>query len=207
MAIKGKLHTDHVICKHCRREYRAITVLHLRRIHDYDGEHPVEDYKQRFRLRRACCGETRKKMSEAKESFWDQRGQHWTDVKVADEIRRMHRAGRSLRRGQVPVNVYEAGRRLFGTWEAAVTHAGFVYEEASGVRRWDQDTVIAAIKKLAERGSPLSSSYVLEHHPALFSAAIKRFGRSWGAALRAAGFDPGEHQTPRGTWNRQLAED
>jgi hypothetical protein len=51
------------------------------------------------------------------------------------------------------------------------------------------------------------SCYIKLHHPALYSAAIKRFAGSWGAALRAAGFDPNEHKMPRGKWDRQRAEE
>src|SRR5262245_26539397 len=69
---------DHVRCKLCDRKFRAITYLHLRNIHDYDGDHPVNDYKREFRLQTATCAVSRKKISEKKEEFWARRGQHWT---------------------------------------------------------------------------------------------------------------------------------
>jgi hypothetical protein len=116
MAAKRRLRSDHVICKHCRRDFGAITVLHLRNIHGYDGDHPINDYKQEFRLQSATCGEARKKISEAKETFWARRGQHWTRGTLIAEIQRLHRAGR-LPCKRVPVRVYMAGRRLFGSWQ------------------------------------------------------------------------------------------
>ncbi len=206
MAAERRQLADHITCKHCRKEFRAITVLHLRNIHDYDGEHPIEDYKRRFRLQCATCAESRKKISEAKEDFWAKRGQHWTSDTLLAEIRRVHRAGRSLRRLQIPVRLYEAGRRYFGTWQAAVEKAGLDFEDATGVHRWTPEKVVEAIKELAERGVPLSAAHVEEHHPTLFNAAVRLFPRSWAKALQAAGFDSSEHKTPRGRWDRQRAE-
>ena len=200
-------HPDYVTCKHCRKDYRAITVRHLRNIHGYDGDHPINDYKRRFRLQSATCAESRKKISEAKEDFWAKRGQHWTQATLIAEIRRIHRAGRSLRRRRVPVRVYETGRRFFGTWQGAIEKAGLVYEEATGIRHWTPEKVVEAINELAGRGVPLTASYVEEHHGTLFNAAVKHFPRSWAKALQAAGFDPDEHKTPRGRWNRQRAAD
>jgi hypothetical protein len=206
MALKHHQPSDHVTCKHCRKDFRAITVLHLRNIHSYDGDHPINDYKHKFSLQSATCGESRKKISVAKEDFWAKRGQHWTSAAVLSEIRRVHRAGRNLRRKGIPVRLYEAARRFFGTWETALQKAGLNYEAATGVRRWTPEKIVAAIRELAERGVPLSASYVEDHDPTLFNAAVKQFPRSWAKALRAAGFDPDEHKTSRGRWNRQGAE-
>jgi hypothetical protein len=98
-----------------------------------------------------------------------------------------------------------AGRRLFGSWQAALEKAGLDYEEATGVRHWTPRKVVESIKELAERRVPLSATYIQKHHPTLFNVAIKRFPRSWAKALQAAGFDPAEHKIPRGWWNRQRA--
>ncbi|MBM4069904.1 MAG: hypothetical protein FJ271_13270 [Planctomycetes bacterium] len=207
MARKPKQHPDYVTCKHCRRDFRAITVWHLRRIHEYDGDHPIEDYKRLFRLQTASCREVRKKISEAKEIFWARRGQHWTPARLIAEIRRTHRAGRSLKKEQVPVRLYEAGRRYFGSWQKAVEKAGLDFEKATGVFHWTRDRVVQAIQRLAQRGVPLSATYVAAHEPKLFNVAVKRFPRSWAKALRAAGFNPDEHKMPRGRWSRENAEE
>lgn len=195
MALKRRQISDHVTCKHCRKDYRAITVLHLRNIHGYEGEHPINDYKRTFRLKSATCVESRKKISVAKEGFWAKRGQHWTTDTLLAEIRK-----------RIPVRLYEAGRRFFGTWQEAVQKAGLNYEEATGIQRWTPAKVVEAIRKLSERGVPLSASYVERRYQMLFNVAVRQFPRSWRKALRAAGLDPEEHKTPRGKWNRQGAE-
>lgn len=198
---------DYVTCKHCRKEFKAITFLHLRNIHGYDGDHPILDYKDRFRLRTSMCPESRRKISAAKDTYWARQGRHWTPRKVVAEIRRIHRAGESLSCKDVPVRLYEAGRRLYGSWEQALAAAGLDYEEATGVRRWDRARVVAEILKLVAQGVPIHASHVEQHFPSLFNAAIKQFPRSWAKALRAAGLDPDEHKMPRGCWTRAKAED
>jgi hypothetical protein len=196
-----------VTCRHCRKDYRAITVLHLRRIHGYEGDHPVLDYKRRFRLKTAMCSESRQKIGEAKEVFWARQGRHWVRRKVIAEIRRLHRAGESLRGKSVPIRLYMAARRHFGTWEEAVKRAGLDYEDVTGVRRWNREKVIEEIRELADRGVSLSATDVQRRFPCLFTAAVKRFPYSWSKALRAAGLDPAAHKMPRGRWDATAAGD
>jgi hypothetical protein len=196
----------HVTCRLCRKEFKAITFRHLRNVHGYEGDHPILDYKDRFRLRTAMCLESRQKISAAKDTFWARQGQHWTPRKVVAEIRRLRRAGKRLSCKDVPVRLYEAARRLFGSWEQALAAARLDYEEATGTRRWDRAKVVAEIKKLAARNAPLHASHVEGHFPQLFHAATRQFPRSWARALRAAGLDPEEHRMPRGRWTRAKAE-
>jgi hypothetical protein len=207
LTIMPRQPSSFVVCRHCHQEFLAITVCHLRRIHDYDGEHPIEDYKRTFRLKFASCAESRRKIGAAKDAYWARTGQHWTDRKLLSEIHRRHRSGQSLRGKNVPDRIYLAGRRLFGTWRAAVERAGLNYEEVTGIFRWTRTKIVKAIRELAARNVPLSATYVRAHHGTLFNAAVKAFARSWGKALRAAGFDPDEHKVPRSGWNRQRAED
>jgi hypothetical protein len=111
MARKPRQPAAYVTCQHCGRKFRAITVFHLRKIHGYEDDHPVLEYKSEFNLSFAMSPDSRKKISEAKEDFWAERGQHWTPEDVVTEIQRIHRAGGCLRRNNVPVKLYEVGRR------------------------------------------------------------------------------------------------
>ena len=197
--------SDQVICKHCGKAYRGISPSHLRSKHDYEGEHPVLEYKQRFQLAVALSPVSRKKISAAKEDFWNRRGQHWTRELVRKEIRGIHAAGKSLAPGRVKVRLREAGRRLFGTWESAVQHAGFCYEDTSGVRHWSPDNIPQRIRDLAQLGVPLDSSNIQEDYPFLHGAAIRAFPFSWSKALEAAGFSPEEHRKNIGIWTREAA--
>src|SRR4029434_7937181 len=189
---------DSVTCKHCGQEFRAIAWLHLRRIHGYKGPHPIEKYKHRFRLQKAFSQASRRKMSESREIFWARRGQHWTRAKLIAEIRWRQRAGKRLNYKRVPVRLYEAARRFFGTWEAARERAGLNYVEATGDRRWNQNKVIEHIRALAKEGVPLHASHIERHYGFLHRAAVRYFPKSWQKALRAAGLDPAVHRMPRG---------
>jgi hypothetical protein len=207
MARKPRQPAAYVTCQHCGRKFRAITVFHLRKIHGYEDDHPVLEYKSEFNLSFAMSPNSRKKISEAKEDFWEERGQHWTPEDVVTEIQRIHRAGGCLRRNNVPVSLYEVGRRLFGTWRAAVEKAGLQYEEVSGVRRWNRRKVITRIQQLAADGFPLQATHIKQVYSHLHRAGVKLFPNSWRKALRAAGFDPDEHKMTRCRWDRQSAED
>mgnify|MGYP000145867590 CR=1 FL=1 len=103
------------------------------------------------------CKDSRTKISEAKEEFWEELGQHWTREDVVAEIRQCHRT-QGVRRKDVSVSLYLAGRRLFGSWKKAVEAAGFDYEAVTGVRRWTPEKVIRRVKQLAAEGVPLDST-------------------------------------------------
>jgi hypothetical protein len=196
----------YVICEHCGRKFAAITVLHLRNIHGYEGEHPILEYKARFGLRYACSDESRGKISDAKDMFWAERGQHWTEERLLAEIRRRYTTGESLRCKDIPDRLQLAARRLFESWQAAIEKAGISYEETAGEWRWSKEKVIDMIREMAGRGEPLGARYVRAHYPSLYTGGVKHFPSSWRNALVAAGFDPAEHKTPRGHWNNDRAE-
>jgi hypothetical protein len=122
----------------------------------------------------------------------------WTRTRVLAAIRRLHRKGRILRRKKVPLDLYDAGGRRFGSWKAAVEAAGLDYERATGLRRWTRDKVVAEIRKLAAEGAALQMGRVKRRHSALFAAAEKLISCSWAESLRAAGIDPALHTEPRG---------
>src|ERR1700682_6259416 len=107
MTRKRRRPSDHVTCKHCQKEFRAITTPHLRNIHGYDGDHPILDYKRKFHLQFALCKDSRERISEAKEVFWARRGQHWTPAKLLAAIRRARTLFQSLQKSRVPVRLYD----------------------------------------------------------------------------------------------------
>ena len=196
-----------VICRLCRKRFRVISHFHLRSVHKFEGDHPVLDYKEEFEVAYSMCRDTRKQMSESKQDFWDARGQHWTPDKVLAEIRRLHRAGKSLRGKSVPVPLLSIGRRLFGSWEKAIEAAGLTYEQVRGVRRWSREKVIEIIKRLAGLGFPIDATTIERQNYPLYRAATRHFPLSWAKALKAAGFNPAEHKKIRNIWDRQSAED
>jgi len=207
MARKPTPRSDHVVCQHCGKEFRAILYSHLRRKHGYDGDHPVIEYKRRFKIRNASCDETCRLIRNARINYWDDRDQHWTRKRVIAEIKQRNRLGESLRRNKVPTGLFDAGQRLFGSWRAALGKAGLDYDKIRLLRQWSPEKVIACVKKLAAENVPISSKHIKEHYPYLYSAGIKKFPRSWSKVLRAAGFDPEQHKVPQDKWDRDSAEE
>jgi hypothetical protein len=205
MARKLRPPTDYVTCQHCHRDFGAVTVLHLRNIHGYEGDHPIRDYKRKFGLSYAMCPESRKHIRTAKKQYWTKRGQGWSRARIIQEIKRRRRTGQSLRCKQVPNSLYLAASRSFGTWQRAVEQAGFNYELVSGTRHWNRTKIIEYIQRLAAMKTPLNRTYIKEHYYYLYRAAIKRFPSSWGKALHAAGFDPDEHRISNEVWNHEVA--
>ena len=186
---------DQVICLLCGHAYRAVRVLHLRRRHGFEGDHPVEDYKLRFGLRVAACRDTCRTLARHRIERAEREGRHWTRARIRKELRRSARAGESLSPRRLDVAFSSAIRRLSGSWEKAMRRAGLDPDAHRLAARWDGSRVQEAIRRRHAAGKPLSSKSVEAEQPRLHHAAIRRHG-NWGVALRAAGFDPAAHRMP-----------
>jgi DNA-binding XRE family transcriptional regulator len=116
---------------------------------------------------------------------------------VIDAIKRRGEEGLSL--GYTATLVEDealigAARRLFGSWDAAVTAAGFDIKEYKYKRlddseeSWDRDRVLSEIQRYALAGGDLAAGRVRKKYGKLYSASVTHFG-SWRAALEALGAD------------------
>jgi hypothetical protein len=94
-------------------------------------------------------------------------------------------------RGQRPplVGRHQAGDRLFGSWDRALSAAGLDADEISQYRKWDKDSIVSELKARSKDGTPLNSGAVQKDDPGLHAAAVRHFG-SYDTALRAAKVDP-----------------
>lgn len=100
-----------------------------------------------------------------------------------------------------------AGRRLFGSWAAALRAARVDQERACPDAPWTKRRVILLVKRARRRGEALDWSSVRARGDALGRAAqaavrARLFG-SWERALQAAGVDADEHRRRR-RWDRAL---
>lgn len=118
----------------------------------------------------------------------------WSKELVVEEIKNLHEAGVSLNASYVMENnskLYGAARKHLGSWKEAIQAAGFNYEEINlraNEQKWDQDSIVAEIQRLAEVGESLNSDYIQKTYTRLHSAA-QRYFDSWGDAVDSAGFD------------------
>ena len=79
-------------------------------------------------------------------------------------------------------------QQTYGSWEAAITVAGYDYPLVRKTRAWTPEQVIERIQALSEK-APTCLITPVRIQPALYGAAQTHFG-SWPAALDAAGVDP-----------------
>lgn len=190
---------DYVLCHHCGREFRVVGWCHLVRIHGYDPEHPVEEYKKLFGLRRAQCDRTRGRMKASLRAHFERLGRHWSRSRVKGEVLRFSRRGAALSWREVSqqnATLAWAGRRLFGSWERVIRACGIPYDGVRKHRAWTPASLVAAISARESRGAKLNSAAVRREDYGLLQAAVAQWG-SWANALRAAGIDPGEHRACR----------
>jgi hypothetical protein len=94
-----------------------------------------------------------------------------------------------------------AAVRFFGSWRAAVAAAGLTPRTRSErYHRWNQEEIVAEIRRRAVRGLPPFAGEDL----ALLKAATRYFG-SWSRAVRKAGFEPyGPGASPRASRRREI---
>lgn len=116
--------------------------------------------------------------------------------------------------------LFKAGYRYFGNWNAALEAAGISPVADRLLIQWSKESVIELIQKLKNRGILLHYSYVRNDPDryvanvlaerfgksvkggALIGAATNQFG-SWDDALRASGLDPSKI-SPQNSWTRDL---
>ncbi len=120
------------------------------------------------------------------------RQRKWTQQAVLAAIQSAHATGRDLSYSGVAewnLALLRAAERCVGSWSEALEQAG-VEAEYRRRRRWTRESVVAAIRQIAEEGGDLSWTGVVMRAPGLAAAACRRrrFG-SWRNALMAAGVE------------------
>lgn len=115
----------------------------------------------------------------------------WSEQRIIHEIR-VWQEGLALQGGNrtAPIRLYAASQRHFGSWNAALSAAGF----PPPFRKWDQQSVIDEIQDMHERGVPLSR--IKRENRKLVSAARRHFS-GWSEAVVAAGFPPASQKPLR----------
>jgi len=183
-----------VVCKHCGKGYKAITFSHLRQKHGYQDEHPVWEYKRKFRLRRILSLETLEKMKEHRRLWAERAGVAWSPERVIKSIRSIYRQVQAGKPYRAEPRLVAAGQRKFGSWKRAVRRAGIQYESLTGQIRWNKTRVLAEIRGIARQRRKRETT-----SPQRVRDAAQRLFGSWEAAVRAAGLDY-ERFTKREIW-------
>lgn len=118
----------------------------------------------------------------------------WSKARIVETIQQLQSQGvdlsfRAMMLSKYAPMVYAAIRpNHFGSWKEALEAAGLASEEIYRYRSWDDDTILAEIRKLQAEGHDLSSKKMDEMANPLIATARRRFG-NWGTAVEKAGLD------------------
>jgi hypothetical protein len=194
-ARRGETGPDRVVCLLCGNVFRTVSASHLRARHGFDGEHPVEEYKERFGLRVAACKEVCERASEVQIDFHTREGRHFTRDQVLQYIRELARDGCPLARTSVSTGLADAGIRIFGTWDDALRAAGEDPLDHRMLGGWTREAILERIRVVA-RDAPMTDGRAFAEHQRLYNLAMGEFG-AWSRAIEAAGLDPADHVDAR----------
>ncbi len=135
----------------------------------------------------------------------------WSPERVLALLREHAAAGDALAAHTMDARepgLVATAQHLFGSWEAAVTAAGYDYAAVRLTQSWTPDAVVARLQAAHRQGADLSDQTVQALVPDLYGAAQTHFG-GWRPALGAAGLDP-DHVRRTMRWDaerlRSLAE-
>ena len=135
----------------------------------------------------------------------------WSPERVLTLVREHAAAGDALAAHTMDAlepGLVATAQHLFGSWEAAVTAAGYDYAAVRLTQSWTPDAVVARLQAAHRQGADLSDQTVQALVPDLYGAAQTHFG-GWRPALGAAGLDP-DHVRRTMRWDaerlRSLAE-
>jgi len=131
----------------------------------------------------------------------------WTEQQVIAAIRGAVAIGHEINYSHMLKQfsvVLRAAERIFGSWDNAVTAAGFDYTTVRKYRRWTRERIIEKIRAWHAQGADLSWRHVSKVlDPPLAAAALRnRCFLSWEAALQAAGLTP-EQIARYQKWSRE----
>lgn len=85
--------------------------------------------------------------------------------------------------------LYEASRRIFGSWRNAIRCAGITPNRVLTRERWSPARILVMVRHLSRRDHPLTTDQLERRYGNLVSAARRYFG-SWTKAVLAAGVEP-----------------
>lgn len=198
------LGTESVNCRLCRKEFAAISPSHLKYRHGWRQPHPIHDYLKRFGLPSATSDPTRRRIRKARIFHYVRVDRHWTKPRVVDSILDLKRKGEPLTTPHgagLRMQVYQAARRLFRSWRAALAAAGLDPSRILVRPPWSRKEVQATLGRLHRAGELHDFPRLRARYPSLMTAAIRLFG-SWYQARVAAGAPPSRRAPTR--WTKAL---
>lgn len=107
----------------------------------------------------------------------------WTPPRILEAIRRMNPVPIGAEVQRRDPALFDAARRRWKTWAAAVAAAGRPFPAEARVR-WTVPVIVAEIRRLSQSGESLKARDISAHRGSLWRASRREFG-NWNAAARA----------------------
>src|SRR5579859_4087811 len=133
---------EYISCRLCRRVFQAINASHLIRKHGFTPEHPVEDYKRRFRLRVAITTESGDLRRHLRHTWLEGQGRRLSVKDVIRVLRAERAAGRSLLPTPVKTRfhaLHHSAIARFGSWARALGAAGLKPDLPRRAQSWSRE--------------------------------------------------------------------
>lgn len=127
----------------------------------------------------------------------------WTEDRILNEIRLLNAKHEDLSDATVRKNgsqLYNAAKRRFKGWSAALEAAGVSSVEYRKKKSWDNDAVVSTLRKLQSEGKNIRPGALHKTNPGLLAAGERIFGSSR-AMYEAAGIEPAEIALPH-AWDK-----
>jgi DNA-binding protein H-NS len=182
-------------------EFRAERVLkRLRSMccegYDLSAQHNIKRDRRLYEAARQHFGTWRNALRAAGinlEHAFVRRPRKHDKQKILDAIKQRHESGETLMWTEVCLEnraFASAVKQAFGSWRKGLIAAGIdptAYRNYSR-KQWDQQRVIACLRKRRREGKSVKCADVQREYPSLVNAAHRYFG-SWREAMRSARLD------------------
>ncbi len=179
---------DFILCRWCRKAYKAITPTHL----FWKHHRSYQAYAERFPNAPLFAPETLRVIADEIIANWERQGRHWTKERVKETIQALQADRNPLHALAVKTRqpkLYGASVRIFGSWNGALHEADI---DPLTVRRrtaWTTKSIALALQEAKKSGRLRHGAHFRRKHSGLVQATSQRWG-SWRAGLIAAGLTP-----------------
>ncbi|MRX54704.1 hypothetical protein GJU41_12040 [Bacillus idriensis] len=130
----------------------------------------------------------------------------WTEYRVSNEIKRIYGSGEIFEIKNLQKKypgLYNAGRRIYGSWDEAISAAGYNPDHYNKFTKWSKEVMISELKRTYEEHEDLSTTFLAEINKTSIPVMAKKLFGSYQNALTAAGFNPNEIQRKKSIWSEQ----
>lgn len=133
----------------------------------------------------------------------------WSSEKIVSELKRLDALNSDLSSSNANKefkNLYQAGKRFFGSWYKALESAGINTDNHVKTFRWTKDLLIKELQKIYKEHGDLSGTFLQSNGMSSIPVMSKKLFGSYNNALIEAGFNPDEVHRKKHMWTEHDVE-